>query len=231
MRYKAIVFDAYGTLFDVQGIDKTAESLFPGYGAEIAKIWREKQIEYTRLISLGDPDPSGSRYYDSFWNITRQSLRYTLKRLGLTCGIEPEVKLMGQYSRLELYPSVKDVLASLRQLRIPLGILSNANHEMLLSAVHCAGISGQIQSLISIDAVRHFKTSPLSYGLVLKHFPYSHNNILFVSSNSWDIVGAGWYGFGTFWLNRHDHPIETIGLPPTHVGKEFGDILKIIQHH
>lgn len=230
MKYKSIVFDAYGTIFDVHSIQKTADTLFPGYGAEIAGLWRDKQIEYTRMVSMSDPSSNGSRHYDSFWNITRQALRYTLKKLKLPAGLVSETELMGRYSRLDPYPEVKNSLRVLKSQEISLAILSNANHEMLLSAVHAAGLSSLIQHLISADTVHHFKTHPSIYDQISKNLNNQIKEILFVSSNAWDVLSASWLGYDTFWINRRDDPLETIGPPPTYIGSKLDDVVNFIEN-
>lgn len=229
MKYKSIVFDAYGTIFDVHSIQEAADRLFPGRGAEIASLWRDKQIEYTRLVSMSDPSPNGSHHYNSFWNITRQALRYTLKKLELPAGLVPETELMGGYAQLAPYPEIKNSLRALKAQQISLGIISNANHEMLLSAVHSAGLNNLIQYLISADSVRHFKTHPSVYDQISRNFKRQINEILFVSSNAWDVLSATWFGFDTFWINRRNDPLETIGPPPTYIGTKFEDVVNFTE--
>ena len=112
---EVVVFDAYGTLFDVYSIGALAEKLYPGQGAALSVLWRDKQIEYTRLISLSDPNPQGSRHYQSFWDITRASLRYALARLGLAHTSANEDALMAQYAQLTAFPENLGVLQALRQ--------------------------------------------------------------------------------------------------------------------
>ena len=115
MTIQAVVFDAYGTLFDVYSMGALAERLYPSQGAALSVLWRDKQIEYTRLISLSDPDPKGSQHYQTFWDITRASLRYALARLGLVHTPANEDALMAQYAQLTAFPETLGVLQSLRQ--------------------------------------------------------------------------------------------------------------------
>ena len=109
-RIRGLVFDAYGTLFDVHSIGKLAESIYPGSGAAISALWRDKQIEYSRLISLSDPSPSGSRHYQSFWDLTQAALNYCLQKLGLPHDSGQIKALMDQYAQLEAFPECADVL-------------------------------------------------------------------------------------------------------------------------
>ncbi len=225
---KALVFDAYGTLFDVYSVGALAEQLFPGQGAALSVLWRDKQIEYTRLISLSDPDPHGSRHYQSFWDLTRAALRYALARLGLVHAQENEDALMAQYAELTAFPENRGVLQTLRQRGVATAILSNGSPEMLQSAVHSAGLHDLLDVVLSVDGVRQFKTMPASYQLVLDHFGLAPAQVLFVSSNGWDVMGATWFGFRTLWVNRQGWPQETIGPAPHHTGRDLRAVLSCL---
>lgn len=231
MAIQLVVFDAYGTLFDVYSIGALAEKLYPGQGAALSVLWRDKQIEYTRLISLSDPNPQGSRYYQSFWDITRASLRYALARLGLVHTQTHENALMAQYAELTAFPENLGVLQALRQRGVATAILSNGSPEMLQSAVRSAGMSEWLDAVLSVDSVRQFKTTPTSYQLVQDHFGFAPADVLFVSSNAWDALGATWFGFTTLWVNRLGLPPETMGPAPHHTGRDLREVLKFIQAH
>jgi len=226
MVLKVVVFDAYGTLFDVYAIGALAETLYPGQGAALSVLWRDKQIEYTRLISLSDPSAQGSKHYLSFWEITRLSLRYALARLGLQHTQANEDALMAQYAELTAFPENLDVLKRLRERGIATAILSNGSPDMLQSAVHSAGMTGLLDAVLSVDGVRQFKTTPSSYQLVLAHFKLPAEEVLFVSSNAWDALGATWFGFTTLWVNRQGLPPETLGPAPHFVGRDLTEVLK-----
>ena len=226
MVLKVVVFDAYGTLFDVYAIGALAETLYPGQGAALSVLWRDKQIEYTRLISLSDPSAQGSKHYLSFWEITRLSLRYALARLGLQHTQDNEDALMAQYAELTAFPENLDVLKRLRERGIATAILSNGSPDMLQSAVHSAGMTGLLDAVLSVDRVRQFKTTPISYQLVLAHFKLPAEEVLFVSSNAWDALGATWFGFTTLWVNRQGLPPETLGPAPHFMGRDLTEVLK-----
>jgi 2-haloacid dehalogenase len=227
---KAVVFDAYGTLFDVYSISALAEHLYPGQGASISTLWRDKQIEYTRLISLSDPhNPAGSRHYQPFWELTRLSLRYTLARLKLELTPANEDALMGQYAHLTAFSENLAVLQTLKAKGFATGILSNGNPEMLDSAVSSAGMKNLLDHVISVDTIKQFKTSPSSYALVTQYFPVQSDEILFVSSNAWDALGATWHGFQTLWVNRQGLPHETLGPKPTYTGADLTQVLHVLQ--
>ena len=230
MTIKAVVFDAYGTLFDVYSIQTLAEEFYPGQGAEISVMWRDKQIEYTRLITQSDPhEASGSKYYQPFWELTRLALEYTLDRLKLarTGGVVDG--LMQQYAHLAPFPENLAVLKSLKKAGLPTAILSNGSPDMLESAVLSANMKDLLHHVISVDAIKLFKTSPESYGLVQKYLPLEKQEILFVSSNAWDALGATWFGFTTLWVNRQGLPYETIGPKPAYTGRNLANVLEVLE--
>ena len=230
MTIRAVVFDAYGTLFDVYSIQTLADQFYPGEGAAISVMWRDKQIEYTRLITQSDPhQASGSKYYLPFWDITKLALDYTLERLKLERKSGVVENLMQQYARLSPFPENLGVLQGLKTAGLATAILSNGSPEMLESAVANAGMASLLDHLISVDAIRLFKTSPESYGLVQKHMPFEKQEILFVSSNGWDALGATWFGFTTLWVNRQGLPHETIGPKPTYTGRDLSKVLEILE--
>ena len=230
MQIKAVVFDAYGTLFDVYSIQALAEELYPSHGADIAVKWRDKQIEYTRLITQSDPhNASGSKYYQPFWELTRLSLEYTLDRLKLDRSSDQVNKLMEQYSRLTPFPENLAVLQKIKLMGLTTAILSNGSPEMLASAVKSAGSEDVLDLIISVDRIRLFKTSPESYGLVQLTIPVSKEEVLFVSSNAWDALGATWYGFKTLWINRQNLPTEAIGQQPDYIGSDLTTVVDVLQ--
>ena len=227
--FKVVVFDAYGTLFDVYSVSKMAETLFPGQGQALSVMWRDKQIEYSRLISMSDPhNPNGSRHYQSFWDITRLALNYSCQRLKLELTSHAQKELLDQYAELKAFPENLGVLHDLQKRGYKTAILSNGSPEMLATAVRSAGMTTLIDKVISVDSVRQFKTSPESYALVLQNYAVDKREVLFVSSNSWDALGATWFGFRSFWVNRQDLPYETLGPKPSHTGKTLDDVLTLM---
>jgi len=229
MTIKAVVFDAYGTLFDVYSVGVLAEQLFPGNGQALSQIWRDKQIEYTRLITQSDPhNPQGSQYYLSFEEITRCALRYACKRLSLSLNDDKERQLMDAYNHLTPFPENLSVLQTLKEKKINTAILSNGSSEMLNQVVRAAGFDAYLNAVLTVEPVRLFKTAPETYALALKQFACPKQQILFVSSNGWDALGATWFGFKTCWVNRYNFPLEEIGIPPTKVGHQLTDILDLL---
>jgi len=231
MKIKAVLLDAYGTLFDVYSIQVLAEELYPGHGADIAIKWRDKQIEYTRLITQSDPhNVSGSRYYRSFWELTRLSLAYTLDRLKLDRGFGQVEKLMQQYAHLTPFPENLGVLQRIKAMGLTTAILSNGSVDMLASAVKSACMEEVLDHVISVDPIRLFKTSPESYGLVQQTFAVNKDEVLFVSSNAWDALGATWFGFTTHWVNRQALPFEALTPHPHFTGPDLTSVLVSLAH-
>lgn len=231
MPIQTVVFDAYGTLFDVYSIGALAEQLYPGQGAAISLLWRDKQIDYTRLITMSDPHRAeGSQHYQSFWDITRSALLYTLARFKLDAQPAHVDALMGQYAKLTPFPENLGVLQSLKERGITTAILSNGSPEMLHTAVTHAGMTDWVDHIISVDAIRLFKTSPEAYGLVQQTISAEKPDILFVSSNGWDTLGATWFGFTTLWVNRQQLPFEAIGPKPTYTGHDLTRVLDVFNH-
>ena len=226
--YKLIAFDAYCTLFDVYSMGALAEELFPGNGVALALMWRDRQIEYTRLVTMSDPSPGGSKHYLPFWELTIRSLWYVCKRMGLNLTEQYEKQLMDQYAKLTGFEDSLSVLKTIKGRGISTAILSNGSKEMLSTVVDSNGLKPYLDKVVTIEDVRLFKTAPQAYELLLKAFPVKKEEILFVSSNAWDAVGAKWYGFDVFWVNRLGHPFEEIGEKPNHEGTSLTKVLEVI---
>jgi 2-haloacid dehalogenase len=226
--YKLIAFDAYGTLFDVYSMGELAEELFPGHGPALSLMWRDRQIEYTRLVTMSDPSPAGSKHYLPFWELTIRSLRYVCKRMGLELTSAAEGRLMDQYAKLIRFEDSLLVLQEIKKRGISTAILSNGSREMLATVVESNGLQAYLDKVVTIEEVRLFKTAPQAYELLLKAFPVKKEEILFVSSNAWDALAAQWYGYDVFWVNRLGHPFEEIGNQPTYEGNALSKVLEII---
>jgi 2-haloacid dehalogenase len=203
---KAIVFDAYGTLFDVFSVSSLCEELFPGRGKELSQIWRRKHLEYSWLRSLM------GRYRD-FWGLTEDALVYSANSLKLELTADKRAQLMESYLHLATFPDVKPGLEDLKQIGIRLAILSNGEPKMLAAAVRSAGIGHLIDDTFSVDTVKIFKPSPRVYDRLPSDLKIDKAEIGFVSSNNWDVNGAGSAGFNAFWLRRSDDVPEELGYP------------------
>lgn len=215
---QAVLFDAYGTLFDVYSVGLAAEQMFAGRGDALAAAWREKQIEYTRLTSM-------SARYRKFWELTRAGLRFAALRLGLDLDRAGEDRLMNAYRHLSAFPENVDVLRALKHRGIRAGILSNGDPEMLAAAIGSAGFTELIDPVLSADSVRRYKTDAAVYALGPAAFELPAARILFVSSNGWDAIGATWFGYTTLWVNRAGLPLEQLDTEPTRVGSSLRDVL------
>jgi len=215
---RAVLFDAYGTLFDVYSVALAAEQLFPGRGNALATLWRDKQIEYTRLVSM-------SGRYRPFWDLTRAGLRYAAQRLGLALAREHEERLMNQYHHLSAFPESLEVLQALRARGLRAGVLSNGDPQMLAVAVRSAGLAELLGPVLSVHATQRYKTDPACYALGPQALGLPAAQILFVSSNAWDAIGATWYGYTTLWVNRSGAPPEALDTEPTRTGSSLRDAL------
>lgn len=215
---RAVLFDAYGTLFDVYSVAHVAEQLFPGRGEKLALLWRDKQIEYTRLLTM-------SGRYQTFWAVTCASLRYAVQRFELPLDAAGEAQLLNQYRHLSAFPENKAVLAELKKRGIPAGILSNGDPAMLAVAVKSAGLKDLLAHVLSVDEVQRFKTDPAAYAIGPRALGLPARDILFVSSNCWDAIGATWYGYTTLWVNRAGAPLEQLDTQPTRIGSTLREVL------
>jgi 2-haloacid dehalogenase len=218
----AVLFDAYGTLFDVYSVGQTAERLFAGHGQALAAGWRDKQIEYTRLVTTSND----GAHYRPFWDLTRAGLRYACKRLRLDLTSEREQQLMNQYRHLSAFPENREVLQALKTRGVVTGILSNGDPEMLGIAVRSAGLEGLLDHVISVDGVRKYKTHPDAYRVGTQAVKKPAGQILFVSCNGWDALAATWFGYRTLWVNRYQLPFEELGTQPTRIGDSLDDVLE-----
>jgi 2-haloacid dehalogenase len=215
---KAVLFDAYGTLFDVYSVGLLAEQLFPGFGERLSVLWRDKQIEYSRLASM-------SQRYRPFWDITRAGLRFAALRLGLALDAAGEDRLMNQYRQLSAFPENRSVLVELKRRGVRAGILSNGDPDMLAAAVTSAGFAELLDPVLSVHETCKFKTDPAAYALGPAALGLPAAQILFVSSNGWDAIGATWFGYTSLWVNRAGLPLEQLGTEPTRTGSSLHDVL------
>jgi 2-haloacid dehalogenase len=190
---KAVVFDAYGTLYDIQSVAAVTEQAFPGYGEIVTQIWRIKQLEYTWLRSL-------MRRYQDFSVITHDSLAYTLRVLGLKHDADAFARIMGKYLHLDLYPDAAAALAAMRNRK--LAILSNGSTGMLNALVANSGLDRVLDATISIDSKKIFKPAPDAYALIETVLGVRPAEVLFVSSNPWDACGAKAFGLNVAWIER-----------------------------
>ena len=216
---KAVLFDVYGTLLDVYSVGLRAEQMFPGAGERLARAWRDKQIEYSRLVSM-------SGRYRPFWELTRDALQVSATTLGLTLDAAAGDSLMNEYRHLSAFPENRAVLLALADRGIRTGVLSNGDPDMLDVTLRSAGLIELIDPVLSVHATQRYKTDPAAYALGPQALGLPASEILFVSSNCWDAIGATWYGYTTLWINRAGAPMEQLGIQPTRVGHSLRDVLE-----
>ncbi len=222
MAIQAVLFDAYGTLFDVHSVSRLANELYPGQGSRLCEIWRERQLEYSRLRSL-------SGRYEPFSRITADALGFALKRLELSSEGEARARLLAAYSRLDLFSENRAALTALAELGLPLAVLSNGDPEMLERVIGNAGLADRFAHVLSAHSVRSFKTAPAVYQLGVDAFGVPAKDLLFVSSNGWDACGAAWFGFTSFWINRSGQPPEELGVTPDGVGRDMSEVVQFVR--
>jgi 2-haloacid dehalogenase len=192
MKPRAVVFDAYGTLFDVHSVIAHANNMVGDLRA-LSVLWRQRQLEYTWLRSLMER-------YEDFWRVTGTALRSASRELRIHMDEAQLNRLMEAYLFPSAFADVKPALESLREL--PMAILSNGSVKMLESAVHHNKLTSFFTEIISVDRVRTYKPSPSVYNLAIEALHVPASEILFVSSNSWDGSGAKAYGYRVCWCNR-----------------------------
>jgi 2-haloacid dehalogenase len=213
MRAEAMVFDAYGTLFDVHSVAARCESFWPGRGAQLSQLWRSKQLEYTWQRSL-------MQRYAPFSTVTREALAYACEALQLSPTKEQQESLMGEYLRLSLYP---DVVGTLKDLGKKQAVLSNGSPDMLVPLIENSGL--RFDAVISVDELKMFKPAPQVYELAVKRLGVPKGEIGFVSSNCWDALGAKSYGFSVYWINRTKAPVDRLGFKPDAVLTSLNEVL------
>ena len=202
----AVVFDAYGTVFDVHSAVMRHGAELGALAQPVSDLWRAKQLEYTWVRTL-------SGRYQSFWALTEASLDYALALLAPAHkALCP--RLLEAYRELSAYPDAAAALARLKQAGLKTAILSNGDSDLLIRAVGAAGLTDGFDALLSVDAIRAYKTAPAAYHLVAEQLGVAPGATVFVSSNRWDIAGAVAAGFRCVWLNRAGRPDEYPDLAP-----------------
>jgi 2-haloacid dehalogenase len=219
--YPVVVFDAFGTLFDVYSVTARAEALCPGKGAEISAIWRQKQVEYSWLRTM-------SNRYKPFWQITQDALTFALTRVEIEASSVLIAELMAQYQKLTAFDENKSVLTRLKHEGFRLGILTNGNREMIDIVLQHSGFESFFEHVLTSDVVGKFKTADEIYALAPKAFDVKKEEILFVSSNAWDVAASTWYGFSSFWVNRLAAPFEILDISPSMQGETLVDLQKVL---
>ena len=214
-RPAALVFDAYGTLFDVHSVIALCEELWPGKGEQLSHLWRTRQLEYTWLRSL-------MGRYEDFARVTEASLRYACAALKLPYDEAKRERLMRAYLHLATFPEVKEALG--RLCGVELAILSNGSPALLQELVSNSGLAALVPHVLSVDPVKIYKPAPRVYQLAVDHLKLPVKAIGFVSSNCWDAAGAAAFGFRTFWVNRAGAPLDGLGFTPDHELRSLAEL-------
>lgn len=225
MPIKTCVFDAYGTLFDVNAaaMQAASEPAHAGLAAvwpALARDWRHKQLQYTWLRAVA------GRHCD-FWQVTQDGLDWAMEAHGLT-NAATRARLLELYWQLAAFPEVPAMLATLKAKGVATAILSNGSRDMLDAAVSSAGIGDLLDAVLSVDAVGVFKPHDRVYDLVGARFGGGAEDVLFVSSNGWDAAGAAGYGFQTVWVNRADEPVDRLYATPHHILTDLTSIPEFV---
>ena len=210
----ALVFDAYGTLFDVHSVRARCEVLWPGKGAQLSQLWRAKQLEYTWQRSL-------MGRYAPFSQITEEALLFSCESLGLKIDEKQRRAVMEEYLRLALYPDVAAAMKKLKSRKC--AILSNGSPDMLDPLVAQSGLS--FDAVLSVDELRVYKPAPAVYELAVRRLNTPKEQIAFVSSNCWDAQGAKSFGFTVYWINRAKAPVDRLGFQPDHIVESLDEVL------
>jgi len=215
----ALVFDAYGTLFDVHSVVAFADRLLPGQGAVLSQLWRTKQLEYTWLQSLM---ATATQPRDDFAAVTALALDYALLALALDLAPGARRQLLDAYLLLTPFADVRAALAALGPR--PRWILSNGTLAMLDPLVRHNGLDADLDGVLSVDDAGIYKPSPRVYRLAVDRLRLPPARIGFVSSNCWDAIGAKAFGFKAFWINRTGAPVDRHGPPPDRILATLGDL-------
>jgi len=210
-----VVFDARRTL-------AVAESAFPGRGTELVNAWRQRQFDYQWLRA------SGERYAD-FFQVTADSLDFAARSLGLALSSDAGVALLNVYGELDAWPDTQPALHALKDAGLKLAFLSNMTVSMLNGGIERAGLRGLFDYVLSTDQVRSYKPARRAYALGPDALRLPNTAILFVASAGWDVAGAKWFGYPTYWVNRAAAPVEELDALPDGVGHDLNDLVAFVR--
>lgn len=216
MNGQIFVFDAYGTLFDVHSAVARHATLAGPQAERLSQLWRTKQLEYTWTLTLA------GRFVD-FWTLTERALDHALARFP---AVDPAMRprLLDAYRVLDAYPDARATLQALNAAGKRTAILSNGTLRMLASVVEAAGLGPHLDAVLSVESVGVYKPRPEVYRLVIDTFSVVPADVVFVSSNRWDVMGAAAYGFRPAWINRAGLPEEYHDLAPARVLRTLSDL-------
>ena len=219
MKTKAIVFDAYGTLFDVNSAAKKCKDKIGDKWEEFANFWRTTQLEYTWLRSL-------MNRHKNFWEVTEDSLDKSMRIFKIDKNLKNE--LLNLYKVLSPYPEVKNVLKNLKKNNFKLAILSNGTPELLKELVNSNSLDNLFDDLFSIEEVKVYKPDSRVYEIPIKRYKIKANEITFLSANTWDVSGGGNYGYNSVWVNRNKSEFDILDYQPNNEINNLTQLLDII---
>ena len=217
---KAVAFDAF-PVFDPRPIFALAETLFPGKGAELSNAWRTRQFEYQWLRAL-------SGQYVDFWRATEDGLSFAAKKLDLELTRDKRDQLMNAYLNLKAWSDVAPALKSLKDSDIRLVFLSNMTPRMLNTNMRNSGLDGFFEHVISTDAAKTYKPDPRAYQLGVDTLKLKREQIAFAAFAGWDVAGAKWFGYPTFWVNRAGLPPEELGVTADGMGRDLNQLVEFV---
>jgi len=216
---KAIIFDAYGTLFDVNSAAEMCKNKIGDKWENFSNYWRMTQLEYTFLRTLMD------RYKD-FWQITEDSLDKSMKVYKIDNSLKKE--LLNLYKKLSVFPEVKQTLIKLKEKKLKLAILSNGTPTLLDGLVNSNNLNDLFDDIFSIDEVKVYKPSPKVYEMPIKKYKIKKNEVAFLSANTWDVSGGGNYGYNPVWVNRNNNIFDNLDFKPIYEIQNLKELEKII---
>tara|TARA_B100000035_G_scaffold183283_1_gene156482 strand:- start:784 stop:1455 length:672 start_codon:yes stop_codon:yes gene_type:complete len=222
--FKAILFDVYGTLLDVHSIQIVLEKYFPGKGMEASKLLRDKQIEYSRLYALRPSEIP----YENFMSLTQSAVEYTIMTFGKNNKNILIADIMSSYQRLNAFPEVTVILDYIKSKNYNMAVLSNGDSEMLKEVLGNSGLQDKFDTSLSAGSLKSFKIESKVYKLASDFFECKLGECMLVSANYWDIIGAGWNGMKTFWVNRTGLPKDPLGYEPTFEGKSLKELKQVL---
>ena len=213
---KAIIFDAYGTLFDVNSAAEKCKGKIGNKWENFANYWRTTQLEYTWLRSL-------MKRHKDFWQITEDSLDKSMKVFNIDNSMKNE--LLNLYKVLSTFPEVNEVLKKLKEKKYKLAILSNGNSDLLYELVKSNNLENIFDDILSVEEVKTYKPHPDVYNIPIKKFQVERDEVAYLSANTWDVSAAGNYGFNAVWVNRNDSIFDNLDYIPQHQIKHLGELL------
>jgi 2-haloacid dehalogenase len=217
---KAIAFDGF-PITDPRPVFAKAEEIFPGKGSALSEAWRARLFEYTWLRTLGG-------HYVDFWQVTEESLVFAAKASGIELAADQRDELMQTWLTLKAWPDVVPALKQLKAAGIRMAFLANLTETMLDAVVKNSGLEGFFEPHLSTDRVEAFKPDPRAYQMGPDAFKLPKDQIAFAAFAGWDVAGAKWFGYPTFWVNRSNAPVEQLGVVPDGVGSGMADLVRFV---